>query len=120
MTFQEEYAIVMGKFFRENMENKERLKEMIYWIYNPGADSILSNMTGQEFTAGGCKFRVILIKGEWIIQIRDESNKQVGEIQHGDAFFVYADDVTNRVIALEHNNGIVSDINLFQILLDNY
>lgn len=120
MTFQEEYAVVLGKFFKENMENKERLKEMVYWIYNPVTDSILSDMTDKEFTAGGCKFRIFQVKGKWTVQIRDESNKQVGEIQYGDAFFVYADDITNRVIAIEHTNGIISDINLFQILLDNY
>lgn len=120
MTFVEQYSLVMNQFFKENLENKERLKEMVYWIYNPNPNSILGDMDKREFTAGDCKFRPLKIKGEWIIQIRDKSDKQVGEIEFKDQFLVYCDDITKRVIAIEHQNGIIDDINLFQILLDNF
>lgn len=120
MTFEEQYSLVMNQFFKENLENKERLREMIYSIYNPIPGSILDVMVNNEFTAGDCKYRTLKIKGEWIIQIRDKSDKQVGEIEFKDQFLVYCDDITKRMIAIEHQNGIITDINLFQILLDNF
>lgn len=120
MTFEEQYSLVMNQFIKENRENKEKLREMVYSIYNPNPNSILGHMGDSEFSAGDCKYRYLKVKDEWIIQIRDKSDKQVGEIEFKDQFLVYCDDISKRVIAIEHQNGVISDINLFQILMDNF
>lgn len=120
MTFEEEYSAIMGRFFKENRGNVESLKELLFSIKHPSEGTILGDLTTQKFEVGDSNYRPLYINGDWIVQIKDKADKQIGELQFKDQFLIYCDDISKRVIAIEHANGIVSDINLFQILMDNY
>lgn len=120
MTFVEQYSLAMTRFFKENKDGLECLKEMLFYIRQPRPDTILGDMSKVVLTVGEASFRPLQIQGEWIIQIRDKSDKQIGELEYKDQFLIYCDDISKRTIAIEHTDGLVADINIYQILLDNY
>lgn len=120
MTFVEQYSMVMTRFIKENKDNVERLRAMLYFIRHPKADTILGDMENTELVVGDAKFRPLQIQGKWIVQIRDKSDKQIGELQYKDEFLIYCDDISHRTVAIEPVNEVVQDLNFYQILLDNY
>ncbi|QBZ70840.1 hypothetical protein pETSU_259 [Edwardsiella phage pEt-SU] len=120
MTFVEQYSLVMRRFFKENKDNVERLKEMLCYIRHPDPNSILGDMESAAIKVGDATFRVTKIQGEWCIQIKDASYKNIGSLEYKDEFLIYCDDISKRTVAIEVINETVQELNLFQILLDNY
>lgn len=117
MTSQEEYSAIINKLFRENGDNKERLDEMVFWLFNPSPHY---DPAIEDFQAGDSKYQLVQVEGIWEIQIKDIRGHHAGHIAVKDGFLIHSSKDASRVVTYKANNGHVEGFYLFEIIMDNF
>lgn len=118
MTFIEQYSLVLTRFIKEHLTEKEVLREMIFLMMNPSRDH---DPGVTDLDCGDAHYKLLQVQGNWEIRITNKSGASLGDITFNSPYLLNADEKCARSVVYDlGETKIVTDIVLTNILLDNY